>query len=76
MILNLKRKKKQKIFYSLRIPSDRIFRQSLEHNDIICYSETIWREHKDSSFLNVNENYTEFHEPGLKNHLGEGRPGV
>ncbi len=53
------------------------FFDKLVHYDITCFSET-WREHgeKDSSLLNVNENYTEFHESCLKNHLEVGGPRV
>ncbi len=47
----------------------------LKKNDLICFSET-WREQKDNSLLDLDRNFTEFHESGLKNHLGVDRLGV
>ena len=44
----------------------------LNNSDLVCFSET-WREPTDKSLLDLNDNFTEFHEPGCKNHLG-GRP--
>ena len=48
------------------------FNNILKKNDLICFSET-WRKQKDNSLLDLDRNFTEFHESGLKNHLG-GRP--
>ena len=48
------------------------FTTILESSDLICFSET-WRDHVDTSLLYLNDNFTEFHEPGCKIHLG-GRP--
>ncbi len=39
---------------------------------LICFSET-WRELKDSVLPDIDYAFVEFHEPGLKNHVG-GRP--
>ena len=44
----------------------------MSQNDLICFSET-WRDPKDNLLLDLDANFTEFHEPGFKNHLG-GRP--
>ena len=49
-----------------------IFSSILEHNDLICFSET-WRDPIDTSLFTFNDNFSEFHEPGCRNHLG-GRP--
>ena len=41
-------------------------------NDSVCFSET-WRDPVDTLLFNLNNQFSEFHEPGYKNHLG-GRP--
>ena len=51
------------------------FNKLLECNDLVCFSET-WRDPVDTLLFNLNNQFSEYHEPGYKNHLGAGLLGV
>ncbi len=44
------------------------FAQILARNDLVCFLET-WRDKNDTSFFNLDDDFSEFHELGYRNHL-------
>ena len=57
---------------TLKQTGSELFSSILERNDLICFSET-WRDPIDTVLFTFTDNFSEFHEPGCRNHLG-GRP--
>ena len=50
----------------------KLFNNWFDCNDLICFLDT-WRDPINLSCFNLNDHFSEYHEPGCKNHLG-GRP--